>query len=400
MSVGDLLQWVALIPVVCGSVFALLCVPAVRRFFRLSHSKGEGFGRHWPAVTVLKPVCGLEKNLRVNLRSICLQDYPEYQVVFCVQRAEDPAVPIVRSLEQEFGLERVTVVIRDLRLGMNGKVNNLAAGLAEARHDLLVLSDSDCQLRPDYMRAVVAPLAEPDVGCVCTVFRAARADRWYEKLELLTINADFMPSVIFAYMTGSSRLCLGPSVALRRSTLKEMGGFESLAEYFVEDYEIGRRVWNLGKRMVLLPYVIDCVVDLRNLSHWWRHQLYWDQNTRAARPWAFFATILTRSVPFALLFAVLRLGDPVGLGVLMAAVAVRLGTAAVILAGGLQDREGLRSLWLLPLRDVLGVALWAAAFMERTVVWRDKAYRLTRDGRLEPRSDDPRCSCEGTGRLA
>jgi ceramide glucosyltransferase len=136
--------------------------------------------------------------------------------------------------------------------------------------------------------------------------------------------------------------------------------------------------------MAIVPYFIEAVVDLKSLSHWWGHQIYWDQNTRAARPGGFFATVLTKSVPFALAYAFLRMMDLVGIAVLAGALSVRLITVAVVL-GAFRDREGLRSLWLLPLRDVLGLVSWGLAFTQRTVIWRGAEFVLTRNGRLVPR---------------
>lgn len=386
MPIIEWLQWLCLIPVVGGSLFGLLCVPAARWFCRdrtVSTTTGFPDGQ-WPSVTVLKPVYGLEKHLKANLRTMCLQDYPEYQVVFSAQRQDDPAIPILHELQQEFGANRVTVVLKNLQAGMNGKVNNLIGGLTEAKHEILVISDSDIRVRPDYLKAVVAPLADPAVGCVCTPFKAVNAGRWYEQLELLSMNADFIPSVMFALTTGASNYSNGQSITLRRETLAKIGGLESLAEYLVEDYEIGRRIWESGQRMTVPPYFIEATVDLKSVAQWWSHQVYWDQNTRFAQPGGFAATVLTRSVPFALLYALLRVMDPIGLAVLGGAVSIRLVTTAFILSR-IGDREGLRSLWLLPLRDVMGLVSWALAFTQRTVVWRGAEFVLTRNGRLVPR---------------
>ncbi len=218
--------------------------------------------------------------------------------IFFIVDTEDPALTIIKEIQEELGTERISVVISTVQAGANGKVNNLLGAIEEARHEIIVISDSDTHLRPNYLKKLVAPLANPNVGCVCTLFKLTRADRWFEKMELLTINEDFIPSVIFAQVTGASNACLGPSIAIRKSTLQELGGLESLADYLVEDYELGRRVWTSGKKMVILPYVIDAVVDLANWRQWWSHQVYWEQNTYLARPGAFIATILIRAVPF------------------------------------------------------------------------------------------------------
>ena len=382
-SLPEIFQVLCLIPIISGSVFSILSVWTIVSFFKTSKvgKKNPKFIEFKPPVSVLKPVRGLEKNLKSQLRSICLQDYPNYQVIYSVQDPEDPALTIIKEIQDEIGSKRVAIVISDVEAGANGKVNNLLGAIKKADYEIIIISDSDTYLKPNYIENIVAPLSNPEVGCVCTLFKAIQADQWFEKMELLSINADFMPSVIFATVTGASNACLGPSIAISRSTLKQIGGLESLADYLVEDYEIGRRVWTSEKEMVILPYVIDTVIDLENWQHWWNHQVYWDQNTYLARPGAFIATILIRAIPFALLFAILRLGDPLGLLVLAVTIAIRLLTAFITLKE-LDDREGLRSIYLLPLRDILGLIFWMLAFTQRTVLWRGVEYKLTKNGKM------------------
>ncbi|HET6513788.1 MAG TPA: bacteriohopanetetrol glucosamine biosynthesis glycosyltransferase HpnI [Thermodesulfovibrionales bacterium] len=375
------LRWTFLIPTIVGSLYVILCLFAVWRFRAPSAYCFQDVLR-WPPVTILKPVCGPEKGLKENLRSACLQDYPEFQVVFSVQDPADPAIPLLREIHEEFGPDRVSVAVENVLAGPNGKINNLLGALRHARYDVLVISDSDVRLRSDYLKAVVAPLADPGVGFACTLYRATSADRWFERMELLTMNADFIPGVVFAYLSGASRFCLGCSVALRRQSLKEMGGLESLANYLAEDYEMGRRLWVSGKRMVLVPYLVDIVVDLKNPSQWWNHQVCWDQKTRSAHAAGFLASILTRSVPFALLLALSRMGDSLGMTILTCVLGLRLSAAAGILGLGLRDREGLKSLALLPLRDLAAMVSWVLAFIKKTVIWRGSEFVLTRNGRL------------------
>ncbi len=379
------LQILLIVPVLCGSLYCVLCVLAVEHFLKGHYRRIYFDPPEWPPVTILKPIHGLDKDLEDSLRSACTQDYPVYQVVLSVQRLDDPALPVMRRLAKEFGEDRVTVVAVSSEPVVNGKIQNLDNAVRAARHDVLVISDSDVRLPPDYLQAIVRPLQDPTVGFTCTLYRAVRAETLWERLELLSLNADFTFSIVFAEVTGASDFCLGPSVAFRRSGLELIGGFESLAEYLVEDYEMGRRFIDRGYRMILVPHFIDLVVDLGGPRQWWSHQLYWDLNTRAARPWAFFLTVLTRSVPFALMFALVRLFDPLGLTVLLAALAVRLGTAAVMLSRHLEDREGLRALALLPLRDLAGFATWLVALGRRTVVWRGHVFHLTVDGRILPK---------------
>ncbi|WP_267384419.1 glycosyltransferase [Cyanobacterium sp. uoEpiScrs1] len=377
-SIINILQFLCLIPILGGTIFSILTVLTIQYF--LKNSKSDIIDSFTPPLTVLKPVRGLEKNLKHNLCTIATQDYPNYQVIYSVQDPEDLAFPILKEIQEKFGSSRISIVVSTLEVGANGKINNLLGAIKEARHDIIVISDSDTNLRPDYLKKIVAPLDNPEVGCVCTLFKVTKGDSWFEKMELLSINADFIPSVIFAEVTGASNACLGPSIAIKQSTLKEIGGLDSLADYLVEDYEIGRRVWTSGKKMILLPYIIDTVVSLKNVRDWWTHQVYWDQNTYLAKPIPFIATILIRSIPFALLFALIR-GDIIGLYNLIGVIIIRLITAGIT-SWKMEDIEGIKSLYLLPFRDILGLAFWILSFSQRTVVWRGVKFKVTSHGKM------------------
>lgn len=378
-----------LVPVLCGSVYAILCLIAVVRFLARPPSSAAVQFSSWPPVTILKPVCGLEKNLRENLASACRQDYLEFQVVLSVQRSDDPAIPVLRDLQREFGGDRVAVAVTDRQAGTNGKVNNLLGALDLARHDILVISDADTHLRPDYLKTIVAPLADPGIGFVCTLYKAAGADNLFEKAELLTLNAELVPDMIFARVTGACEFLIGASVALRRSTLEKIGGLEPFADDLVEDYRLGRSICGSGLRSGVVPYLIDTTMDLKGASDWWAHQLHWDQCNRAARPLAYLFSTVVRPVPFAVLYAISRLGDAVGLAVLAGAIILRLATSAGILGWGMRDREGLGSLWLLPLRDIAAMVSRLLAYTKRTTVWRGTRFTLTRGGKLVARESRP-----------
>jgi ceramide glucosyltransferase len=380
-------QWPLLVPVAIGSLYSLACLASLV-VFRRRMRRGQVAPPEKPAVTLLKPVCGLEKGLEENVRSACRLDWPELQVVLSVQQPEDPALPLLRRVQAEMGEERVAVAVGGGRSEPNGKIRNLLGALPLARHDVLVISDSDVRLRADYLAAIVPPLADEATGCACTFYRAVGAERWWERLEQLTVNADLVPHFVFASVTGAARFVLGASTALRRSTLQAIGGLEALGDYLVEDFEMGRRVLAYGRRVAHVPYLVDTVVDLARPLQWWGHQLYWDQNNRVANPGGLFATVILKAVPFALLFAAARLFDPVGLGVLGATLAWRLATSAVFLAGIGAGAE-LRDLWLLPLRDAAALVSWVLAFTRPVVVWRGAEFVLTGDGRIAPREPRP-----------
>jgi ceramide glucosyltransferase len=373
-----------LIPVVAGSLFYIAALVTALLFFRANQVRTAGASEA-PPVTMLKPIYGLERNLERNLRSALSQDYPDYQVVLSVQRLDDPALPLLRRLEQQYGPKRATVVAVDSEPVLNGKVQNLQNALSAARHEIIVISDSDVFTPADYVACITAPLREAEIGYVCTLYKGVDARSWHEQLELMTYNLEFIPSVVFAYMTGVSGFCLGSSVALRRTALDAVGGLASLADYLVEDYELGRRILERGQRMVLLPYFVDLGIDLDSPRSWCRHQIYWDQRTRAARPMGFAASVVTRAVPFALIYAAFRLFDPLGLAGFIATIVVRLGTAAAV-ALLFRDGGSLRALWLLPLRDIAGLLFWGLALGKRSFVWRGQEFELARDGRIIPGS--------------
>ena len=171
---------ICLIPVIGGSIYAILCLISVMRFKASSGASSGSRPASWPPVTILKPVCGLEKNLRENLRSACVQDYPEYQVVFSVQVPNDAALPLLKDLQREYGADKVSIAVDGSQTAPNGKVRNLLGGLPYARYDLLVISDSDVMLGPDYLKTIVAPLEDPAIGYVCTLYKASHAETWFE----------------------------------------------------------------------------------------------------------------------------------------------------------------------------------------------------------------------------
>ena len=330
MTSLSMLTLVLLIPVVSGSAFSVLTVLATCWFYSRRVTTPDA---PLPPVTVLKPIYGLDRELEPGLRSFCEQDYPELQIVMSLQRPDDPALPLLRQLEAEYP-QRVTVVIGESPPSVNGKVQNMVIGMTAARHEHLVVSDSDVFAPRDYLRRMVAPLADARIGFVCSLYRIRGARNLAEKLELLSINADFMPSVIFTYMTHAAIFCLGASIAFRRSDLEAVGGMGAFAEYLVEDHELGRRLHERGLDVRLLPLTIDLTPDYADVSAWWRHQVYWDQNPRAANPAGFALTILTRAVPFAVLYALLNVVasgfSMAGLTVLAATLAIRMLSAALV----------------------------------------------------------------------
>jgi ceramide glucosyltransferase len=261
--------------------------------------------KYKPLVSLIKPVYGMEKDLHVNLATACGQDYPSYEIVFSVQRKNDPALPVINKIQEDYPDENIQVVIDENSIGPNGKVSNLFNACKRARGDVLVISDSDMFLEKDYLKTIVAPLSREKVGVSCTLYKACKPVNFVEKLELLCFNVDFIPSIVFAVVTKTSIACPGQTHAIRREVLEEMGGMEPLANYLVEDYELGRWAAKAGYDIHFSPHVVNMNVDLKSFRDFWTHQVYWDQNTRSANTPGFLFTLFIRGVPFALIYAVL-----------------------------------------------------------------------------------------------
>jgi ceramide glucosyltransferase len=366
-----------LVPVAIACAYWLATTATLLRFLRRRVPHDAGWA---PTVSLIKPICGLEKNLYDNLSTACRQAYPTYEVIFSIQDASDPARPVLARIRDENPRVPIHIVVDGACAGPNGRLSNILNATERATGDVLVYSDSDMRLDPAYLRTIVGPLADPSVGVACTLYRAEGAENPYESLELLSLNADFVPSMVFATEIGIALACPGASQAIRRETLRRIGGLTPMAYCLVEDLELGRAVVAAGLRILLVPHVAVTGVDLARPSAWWQHQVYWDQNSRVASPKGFFFTWLVRGIPFAVLYALL--GGPASGPVLATTLAVRLGTTAMN-SLFLGDREGVRRLWLLPLRDMAGLFVWFASLTSRKVHWRGRVFALRGNAMIE-----------------
>ncbi|OGQ46806.1 MAG: hypothetical protein A3H42_03555 [Deltaproteobacteria bacterium RIFCSPLOWO2_02_FULL_46_8] len=332
-------------------------------------------------VSLIKPVCGLEKNLYENLVTAARQNYSNYEVIYSVQNKKDPALPILEKIRAENPGKKITIVVDETAIGPNGRLANLYNATQKASGEIFIFSDSDMFLEADYLKNIVASFEDKRVGVSCTLYKAWKPKDIPEALELLSFNADFVPSMVFAYVTKASLACPGASQAIRRDVLEKIGGLEPLANYLVEDFELGRRaVEEAGYKLHFVPYVAGTGVDLKDFQAWWRHQVYWDQNTRAANTIGFFFTLLIRGIPFAVLYALL--GGPFWPQILGLVLGARLLTA-VINSSFLKDTDGLKWLWLLPLRDLLGIAVWFASFVKRKTFWKGREFIIQKGKMVE-----------------
>lgn len=322
------------------------------------------------AVSILKPLHGMEPRLYENLRSFCLQDYPAFQLLFGVRDAADPALAVARQLRREFPQLDITVVVDARRHGRNHKVSNLTNLAQRARHPWLVIADSDISVGPDYLQRVCAPLANPATGIVTCLYRGRAAGGFWSHLGTLFIDEWFVPAVHIARLFGSQAFGFGATLALRRSTLSAIGGFESIADELADDYRLAERVRGVGLTTELSGYIVTTDVTEDSVRALMTHELRWMRTIRMLSPLGFPCMVVSFGLVVAAIGASLTGGSETALVLLAVTCAAR---AALHFAVAQRkphwfSRAGL-TLPLMLLRDVLNLALWATAFAGRHVAW-------------------------------
>jgi ceramide glucosyltransferase len=333
-----------------------------------------------PPVTILKPLCGAERDLYECLRSFCDQAYPRFQVVFGAQAPDDPAIAVVRRLQREFRGLDLQLVINQARHGSSGKVSNLINMMPIARYDYLVVADSDIRVTPDYLAKVVPPLVGTDVGIVTCAYRGrSRLESW-SILESAFINDWFMPSVYVAAMLGSRAFAFGATIALRREVLARIGGFGPIADQLADDYRLGELTRRIGLRTILSDAVVDTSVYERSFGDLVRHQLRWLRTIRAVRPGGYALSFMTLGLAPAAFGAWAAAGARVALVMLTITALARL----MLHFASRDARSALLELWVVPVGDLLVFALWCWGFVTSRVQWHQVLYQVRPDGSLHP----------------
>jgi len=334
-----------------------------------------------PPVTILKPLCGAEPLLYENLRSFCTQDYPDYQVLFGVRDERDPAIPVVQRLIAERPGPDMALIVDDRVIGTNYKISNLANMLAAARHEYLIIADSDIAVGPDYLRSIVPPLEDPSVGVVTCLYRGRACGPIWSYLGSQFINEWFLPSVLVAAATGSRDFSFGSTLALRREVLDGIGGFAALASHLADDYMLGELTRRRGARTVLSPYLVETVVHEPRAADLIRHELRWARTIRLVQPWGYAGSGITHTFPVCLLGGALIHTMPWGMAPPLLALALRL-VLHYSARKGLQLTDP-APVWLVPWRDILSFAIWIGSYMGRRVTWRQKELSVQADGRIK-----------------
>lgn len=335
-----------------------------------------------PPISLLKPLKGVDPEIWESFCRHCEQDYPEFQIIFGVSDPQDPAIEVVRRLQAKYPAVRIDLVICERVLGTNIKVSNLAQMLPLARYELLLVNDSDIRVPSEYLRNVSASLADSSVGLVTCLYRATGAPTLGSRLEALGISTDFVPGVLSArFLERGLHFGLGSTLAFRRDDLERIGGFEVLLDFLADDYELGRRIGASGKRVELSTATVTTFLPAYTMAQFWKHQLRWSRTIRDARSWGYAGLVFTFGLPWALLTLLASRGAAWAWILLLMTVFARLtvgvGTALLVL----RDRQTLRNLWLLPVRDLIAPLVWISSLMGNQIHWRGDVFTL-KDGRL------------------
>lgn len=362
----------------CG--YYALCLWGARSFWRSRRSAPSEFA---PPVSILKPLKGADPEIYESFRSHCLQDYPEYELIFGVGDAADPAAAMVRRLQSEFPQRSIRLEICPKVLGANRKVGVLAQLAPLARYQRLVVNDSDIRVPTDYLRRVIAPLADERVGLVTCLYRGIPEPTIGSRLEGLGISTDFSAGVLAARVLQGLHFGLGSTLAFPRRALAAIGGFETLADYLADDYELGARISVAGFQVRLSDVVVDHHLPAYSIAQFVRHQLRWARAVRDSRRWGYVGLVFTFGLVWGALAVVLAKGTLWSWLLLAAALGLRFAVAAVVGSGIVGDAEALRRAFLLPLRDICALLIWIASFVGHKVDWRGDLFILEK-GKLHP----------------
>jgi len=334
-----------------------------------------------PPVTILKPLRGLEPNLLENLSSFCNQDYPDFQVIFGVRDADDPAVAVAREVIARFPARDVGLIIDGRVHGSNLKISSVMNMMGSAKHDIIIVADSDIAVEPSYLRCVVPSFADTNVGAVSCMYRGVPFDGGYvRELGALFVNDQFAPSVLVAIAFSPMDFCLGATMGVTTSALDSIGGFGALASHLADDQMLGKLVRQSGRRVELCPAVVELSVADPSIGELWDHEIRWARTMHTAQPRGFSFSFITYALPLALMYAAVS-GNP-AVAATVTGIAAALRVSLHYAARRALDIRSRDCAWLIPLRDFLGLAVWAAHFFGRGVRWRGSKYTVDVRGRL------------------
>ncbi len=362
-------------------VYYMLATLVALRFFR--RERARKLPDYTPPVSLLKPVRGLDFGTYENFASFCRLDYPGYEILFAVNDEHDPAMPVIKKVIAEFPGRRVRLLVGAEDLGANRKVNKLARLAREAQNDVLVLTDGDVRVGPNFLREVVAPLADEKTGAVTSFYRGIAERNLWAELEAVGASGDFFAGVLMATWTEGIHFGLGASIATTKQWIGKMGGFEAIAGTLADDYELGNRIAKAGGAVMLSREAVWTMYPAQTPTNFWSHQMRWARTIRLLRPWSYVGLLLTQGLPWAVLAALAAPAKWMAASYLVAYGVLRFVMAWTVGVWGVRDDVLRKKIWLVPLRDAFYFVIWLASFGSNRITWGNDEY-LVRDGQMVP----------------
>jgi ceramide glucosyltransferase len=336
--------------------------------------------RDWPPISILKPLAGVDEGLEENLASFFEQQYPCFEILFAVHDSSDPAAAVVENLRTRYPAVPSRLIVTGEPPYPNIKVYKLDRMLECARHDLIVMADSDIRVTPGMLAAIAAEFQDGKLGLSTCPYRAVPGRSFWSTLEAVGLNTEFLGGVLVARMLDGMKFALGPTITARRAALTAIGGFDAVKDFYAEDFVLGKLAAERGYGVILSSYAIEHRIGAEGFAENLRHRLRWSRSTRRSRPWGYIGQVFTNPLPLALALWALR---PEWWPVAAAAVVFR-GAAAWFTAAYVLRDPLTRRLWaLVPLQDAASFLVWISGFFGTTILSRGRKYRLLRDGRCE-----------------
>ena len=393
-----IVSWLFLGLAAGSAAYSLIALFAVIRFLEVrgnkERHKADQAADSAPPISLLKPLYGLDPELRGNLESFCRQDYPAYELLFSVREESDPAARVVRQLEKDFPRVPIRLLVTGPPAYPNAKVHALEVMAEAAARDILVINDSGVRVAPDYLRRIARPFTDPGVGLVTCIARSLPSRGFWSVLEALGINTQFNPGVLTAWLLLGMEFSIGKTMAVRRQIVRELGGFGSLGHYLADDFVLGERVAQAGHTVVLSETVPDNLLADSGMRASLTHRLRWERSSRRSRPAGYVGQMFLHSLPLALAaWCIAPPGNFFASAVVAACLAARFLLAFSCAGVLLRDQTFRKFWWLLPVQDLVSFGVWLWAFFGREITWRGARFRVQKGGTLQPsgpRASEPR----------
>jgi ceramide glucosyltransferase len=375
-------QYILLFFATIPFVYYALVLYSTIQFLRVSRRENPPNSNFTPPVSCLKPIKGLDPEAYENYASFCRQDYPEYEIVFCVD-TDDPALPVIEKLRRDFPEKDIRVLFGSGRNAINDKVGRLTRLTTEAKYDIFVITDGDVRVRPDYLRAAVSPFRNPKLGAATCLYRATRERNFLEKLQSISMTSDFFAGILTAWKLDGVKFTLAQSILTTRRNIETFGGYPTLEDRPTDDLYIGRLAAQNGFETKLLSYVVESVPDFHSLHEFLHKRTRWLTGMRLMRPWGHAGLFFTWGLPWALAAIATRPTAAVAIAYLGGYALCRVAITWLIGIKAMNQQGVWEKMPLVPLWDALAFGIWIVSFGRKTIRWRGVDY-LLREGKLVP----------------